>query len=135
MGEPVSTTTTTALHALAPTGTVGIVIAGVATGLDYQLLLAGFFGAVLAVTDLSSVPTWLRAVQAVLSAAIAAYFAPSLGGVLIGLANAIPAVSLPTGAMHSPAAVLVGYGALWLLPKAREALGRGLDRIFGGKPS
>jgi NaMN:DMB phosphoribosyltransferase len=131
MPEPTSTATATLV--VTGLGAVPILtVAGVSLGLRSDVLLAGFCGAIAAMTLLGSVPgtgdTWRELLKTTLrrvgvaigSAVFAGYSAP-----LLSLVNGVPEALLLS------VSFLAGAGAMQMLPWLIERFGKG-QGVKGG---
>jgi len=113
---------TTLTHALAATG---ITVGGVATGLHYEVLLAGFAGALASLSYLPLMGTWSRVWTLFTSSLAAGYTAPFLA--------AIPAKMIGDGDISLAAltftGLLMGLGSQAMIPVAIQKLRARMEGI------
>lgn len=102
---------TSATHAIAATT---ITVAGVTTGLSYEILLAGFAGALASLSYLDAMPAWRRLWSLVTSTLTAGYTAPVMAA---GLEWLLPTLELSNGTMVA-AGFILGVTAQALIPGA-----------------
>lgn len=125
------------LSAQVLTSAGGLMIAGVATGLSPDVMVAGFWGGVFAVTALPAGERWWAApVKTIGSSVLAGYTAPALAPIAMHVLQWIMPgdLAVPDSPMRLLTGFAVGYFGLSLvLPKVRGILGRYLDRAGGGE--
>lgn len=90
-----------------------ITVAGVTTGLSYEILMAGFAGSLASVSYLEGMSPWRRLWSVVTSTITAGYTAPVAG---VYASGALSIVETATTTMNVFVAFLIGVTAQVLIP-------------------
>lgn len=125
MAEPVTSTVGINLITTGVTS-IGVVIFGVHTGLDYATLIAGVAGGATALSYREPANMFQRAAEVSSAALLAGYLAPGLASVLGAIIGKLPFVNEPIdGALlQLPLSWMIGYLAHGiLLPGVRKMAG------------
>lgn len=119
---------TSLVHAAAATT---ITIWGVATGLTYEVLLAGFAGGLVSLSYLPSMGIWRRLWTLVTATLTAGYSAPVVGHYLVKQLQSADSVNVSPLALLVFSAFLIGLLAQVLIPKIMKRAGEKVDSYEG----